>query len=448
MTVQMLNKQILLFFAFFSINTVKAEIQSELNLSDLSFISEDFENTEDSNYVFIGAKLKSELGVGADARSQEDLFKIDLTGKYASGNSILSYLNVKELYFTYFIDDSASIHIGRKLNTWSVGEEMWNLGLYQPQFRWNPLDVENQGLFGIFYEKKSGDLQLNLFGTPFYIPDQGPNYEFKDGQFAASNPYFTPPPQSILFQSVLLPIDYNIIKPEFSDIVLQSGFGIQIKYQDSQGWFANLAGTYKPSNQIAFGYKGILVTNRVRVDLLPKTYYEKIISLDLAKHGEWGRVGTSILHNEPENPEYTSDYNTPIFEPNTTVAPYIRFDFKPIELEFSELFIENGDVTESGPDTTADRQPLTHKYLYNRAYQISANYRQLVTENLRILSSVQWLDTEKNLLQTLKFRNIFDIKGPWKLTLDLFLVETGEEPSAVSNYRNLDQVWVGASYDF
>lgn len=417
-----------------------AEISSQIELSSLNFISEDYASGQDKSFAFVGAQIKSE-------QAENDLFKINLVGKYTSKNTVLSYFNLKEIYFTNKIDSTASLHIGRKLQAWSEGDEKWNLGAYQPQFRWNPLDVESQGLFGIFYEKNFGNWNLNLFGTPVFIPDQGPAYEIKDGQFTSSNPYFTPPPQNIIFQNVVLPIDYNIIKPEVSEVVQQAGFSLKLDYKNN-GYEASLAGAYKPSNQFAFGYKGILVTNRVRVDVQPKTYFEKTYSLDLAKRWQKVKAGVSTIYNEPETPEYSANYNSPVFKNNTTVVPYIGFEFEPIDFELAGLFIEDGEISESGPDANANRQPLTQKYLYKRAYQLTVNYHSNVTEELKIISGFQWREAEKNLLKTLKWKNIFDIKGPWKMTLDLFLVETSDEATTVSSYRNLDQLWAGVCYDF
>lgn len=436
----MMNKLFLLVLGVCLAGQGRAEITSELGISGLHFISEDYANNQDNSFTFIGAEIKSE-------NADNDLFKINLVGKYTPTNSVLSYFNLKEIYFTNQIDTTAALHIGRRLKTWSAGDEKWNLGSYQPQFRWNPLDVESQGLVGVFYEKTFGHWNLGLFGTPFFIPDQGPAYEVKDGQFVSSNPYFTPPPQNIIFQNVVLPIDYNLMEPEIAEVVEQAGFGLMFGYE-FDGLKATLAGTYKPSNQFALGYKGILVTNRVRVDVEPKTYYEKLTSFDLAKHWQKLYVGASALYNDPETPDFSANYNSPVIKANTTVMPYIGYKTEPIAFELAGLFIEGGEVTEIGPDANPDRQPLTQKYLYQSAYQVSLAYDSEVNGWLKLISSLQWREAEKNLLKTLKWQNIFDIKGPWKITLDLFLVETSDEATTVSNYRNLDQVWVGASYDF
>ena len=104
----------------------QSEILGEAQLQGLGFISEDFENTQHTNYGFLGVSLKS-------YNAQEDAFKINLKGQYAVGEPILSYLNVKEVYFTLQTQSdtqsNSKIHIGRKLNDWSRVDEKWNLGL-------------------------------------------------------------------------------------------------------------------------------------------------------------------------------------------------------------------------------------------------------------------------------------------------------------------------------
>ncbi|MFN3453840.1 MAG: hypothetical protein ACK41T_02695 [Pseudobdellovibrio sp.] len=433
---------VLAFIGLFGVCRSHADIASGLELSGMSFLSSDYDRTDTKAFNFIGAHLKS-------YQSEHDIFKIDLHGAYSAGNAVLSYINIKELYFTFDIDYSSSVHVGRKLMNWSDADQRWNLGMFQPQFRWNPLDVENQGVFGVFYEKRSNNVTFSLFGSTVHIPDQGPGYELKNGKFEASNPYFTPPPQNIYFQDVLLPIDYNIHEPEFSEVVFQPSFGIQLKYSDlSTGLYTALSGAYKPAGQFAMGYQGILVTDRVRIDIKPKSYYEKLINLDLGYNGDWGNTGLSVLYNDSENAKFESGYNYPIFKPTVTTAPYVKLFMNPFDVELSFLFNSNAEVKELGPEASDKRQSLTQKFLYENAYQVQLNYKSLLTKDLLYRSNLQWRAAEGTLLQILKWKNTLDVRGPWKFTFDVLLVETSDEVSAVSNYRNLDQAWLGVIYDF
>lgn len=435
---------VLSFFMVFIIFQEKAQayVLGQIETKGLSFISPDYGNTDKASFLFLGASLKS-------YNSQADLFKINLDAQYAAGTPVLSYVNLKEIYFTVRLDSESQIHIGRKLLPLSEADESWNLGLFQPQFRWNPLQLESQGVFGIFYDKKKSAWQLSLFGSPFFIPDQGPSYELKEGRFESSNPYFTPPPQNIYFQNVLLPIDYNIQKPQVDEVVLQPSYSASLKYGNDTGYEMQLSGAYKPSYQFAFGYKGVLVTDRVRVDVLPKTYYEKLLGFDQAYKWAYSKVGISVIHNQVEPATFSTQYNKPIFNKSTVISPYIYMRLTDdIETQISGLYIDQGLLKEEGPDAGQFEQSLTQKYLWTQGFQVQLTYNTLWIDKLKYQSTVVYRHTEKNLLKKLTWAQVFDLKGPWKMTFDLILVETNNEVTQVSNYRNLDQAWLGVTYVF
>ena len=290
---------------------------------------------------------------------------------------------------------------------------------------------------------------LDFFGSPLFIPDQGANYELKDGQFSSANPWFSAPAQNIYFQNALLPIDYNIQKPETLDVINQRSFAIQIRYKTDSDYYINSSAAYQPSNQFAFGYTGVLVTDRVRVDLKPKTYYERNMALDVGYLDDDLHVGIGAVYNQPEGPIFETNYNAPILKPQILASPFVDFNIDPFQVELSYLFSNGERIQETGPDVNNEQRPaLTQKILYHEAYQINLKFKQYLTADLKYQSSLGWLQAESQLLKQITWKNIFDFRGPWKARIDLLLVETSDELSSVSNYRNLDQIWLGASYDF
>lgn len=427
---------------FFGAEIARADLVGSVESKGLSFVSQDYENTKSSNFGFFGASLKS-------YKSENDAFKMNLSGMYAVGHPVLSYLNLTEIYFSYDLDANSQIHIGRKTNIWSQVDERWNLGFFQPQFRWNSLSPESQGLTGFFWEKKTQDYSFMFFGSPIFIPDQGPGYELKNGQFESNNPWFQAPPQNILFQNQLLPIDYQIQNPNLSDVVFQTSFGLQLKYGKPSGFFADGALMYKPSHQVALGYKGVLVTDHVKIDILPKTYYENLVSTDFGYKSDWGSVDLSVLYLRPNSPDFDAIYNKPILFESTTFGPHLGLNMTDsLSLDLNGLITNGDEIIEVGPDANANRQPLTSKFLYSKAYEVAFKYKQIFNNQFKITSQLSWRAAEKNNLRILKSKNVIDIKGPWKFMLDLILVNTSDEATNISSYRNLDQMWIGASYDF
>lgn len=418
-----------------------SEIQTSLLAQGLSFLSSDYESTDKKTFAFIGATLRS------DAKS-DDAFKINLTGQYAVGNSVLSFLNIREIYYANVSDEKSQVHLGRRLHNWSSLDTIWNLGIFQPQFKWNPLLPENQGLTGLFWTKKNGEFGLTLFASPLYIPDQSASYELKDGQFQSVNPWFSNPPQNVKFQGQTLPIDYDITKPETSRIIFQTQYGAQVRLGQGAGYFANFSGIYKPANQLALGYKGVLVTTRVRVDVAPQIYFENAYAADLGYRQPWGIAQLSLLYSNPRPPTFDPTYNAPEFQPSLSFGPQIFYRFKPFDFFIGYLDTSGGEVKDVGPDASPDRPSLSQRFLFRQALQLQVSYSDIFWKQVRFDSSLQFKTSTKEGFRQIKFKNAFNIRGPWAFWLDFVLIDTDSSiQTNIEAYKSLDQLWLGASYD-
>lgn len=418
-----------------------SEIRTSMVAQGLSFISPDYESASTKTFTFVGANLRTNP-------KSDDLFRVNLTGMYAVGNSVLSFLNIRETYFSTAFEDKSQLHMGRKLNNWSSLDSVWNLGVYQPQFRWNPLALENQGLTGLFWEKKNLGFAVSLFASPLYIPDQGASFELKDGQFQSSNPWFSTPPQNIRFQGQLLPIDYNIEKPDVSKVIFQTQYGAQLKLGEGAGFFSNFAGMYKPSNQLALGYKGVLVTTRVRIDVTPKVYYENVYSADVGYRQSWGVVQLSALYSQPKNPTFDEGFNAPEFKESLSWGPQIFYRYQPFTFFAAYLDTAGGEVKDVGPDADDNRTSLSNRFLFRQAAMARATYTDVFWNQLRWDSTVQYKFSSTESFRQINFKNAFTLRGPWSFWVDMILIDTdSEQNSAMEAYKSLDQVWAGVSYD-
>lgn len=413
-----------------------------LRAEGLSFLSPDYENTEQKTFGFFGASLLS------DAK-KTDAVIVNLTGLYASEQSALSYLNIRELYFSYPIDHSSKFFFGRKINNWSQLDSEWNIGLFNPQFRWNALAPETQGLTGLFWEKREPFWSLSLFASPVYIPDQGPGYELKDGQFQNSNPFFSTPPQNISFNNgVILPIDYELEKPGTSEVVFQTLYGAQIHLGEKGGFFANVAGMHKPANQLSLGYKVVGVVDRARINVVPKVYSETDLAADFGYRDEWGSISFSMLYSNPKAANYEAAYNAPEFKESVSYGPQLSFDLKPFKIGLAYLDTTGGEIKDVGPDASESRRALSQRFLFRQAFQAQLSHSDVFMKAFKLDTSLQYRQSEKDEFKQVRFKQRFDLKGPWALWTDIILIETAEETiSNMGPYRNLDQVFLGVTYD-
>lgn len=425
----------------FSQLVAQAEVKTSVQAMGLSFISPDFESVDKSNFAFIGASLVSN-------QKAPEPFMINVSGFYSVGQAALSYHNFKEIYFSVTIDQYSQIHIGRKLKNWSALDSDWNLGFFQPQFRWNPLSPENQGLTGVFWDHDEPTWGISLFASPLFLPDQGPGYEVKNGQFENLNPWFNAPPKNLRFQGQEFPIDYTINTPETSDVVLQSVYATQLRFGEKHGWFANLAAAYKPAHQFALGYGGVLVTSRVKIDVTPKTYQENIYSGDFGIRENWGLAQISFLATKPQQPKFDNVSNTPVFSDSLSWGPRVAYNALPVHLGAALLLTQGGEITEQGPDASTDRQALSQRFLFREAVQIQAKYSEIFMKKYKWDSVVQYTQSTKDEFKQIRLNNKLDVKGPWAFWADILLIDTIDDSMVPLNaYRNLDQLWLGVSYD-
>jgi hypothetical protein len=432
----------LLFFHIFFVSMgLHAAIKTAVVGEGFSLISGDYDLSP-KTFELVGVHLHSD-------RNPTDFFKIDLSARYAVGSPVLSYVNVRELYVNFAVGEISNLYVGRRLMNWSAIDNIWNLGVIQPQFKWNQLSPQNQGLLGFFWESSFWGVDYTLFATPIYIPDQGAGYEIKDGQFQSGNPFFHAPPQNVKFGSQVLPIDYDIHRPEVNDVISQTMYGAQLRVGDERGFFGRIAGIYKPSNQLALGFKGVLVTTRVRVDVLPKTYYETDYSLDAGYKADWGYAQMTVLATNPHSPEFDPVYNHPIFESGVSYGPQFLYRLNPFQFLLAYINTSGAQVKDEGPDVTASMTSLSERFLIKQATLLKVAYSEVYKKFVRWDSSFQFKYSDKEKFREIRVKNALSFKNPWSVWVDVILVDTDSAvQSNYESYKNFDQAWLGVSYDF
>ena len=148
------------------------------------------------------------------------------------------YVGVPEVYVQpRKIAPGFSLTIGRQKRLWSRLDQEFNLGIWQPQLRWDYLQPMQQGLTGVFFDwSLSSALRFSFFTSPLFLPDQGPQFRLRDGHFASANRWFAPPQSRVqLFENTpyasAAPLYFKLERPSEEDIVMHSSFGFSMYYQ-------------------------------------------------------------------------------------------------------------------------------------------------------------------------------------------------------------------------
>lgn len=427
-----------------------AQITTEMRAFSDSFISPTFEATQKTNYQFVGAQLKT------DSFSEQPL-KVDVSAGVAIGAPLLNYLNIPEFYVENRQSESVSFYVGRKKMLWSELDAQWELGVWEPLFKWNPLAPERQGLTGIFWQMDHPNLTAVLFASPFYVPDQGPSFEIEDGEFVKGNPWFRRPPDSIRIWQEATAIEYEFERPNESQVVLQNSFGGKVSFGDPRGFRAQLSYIYKPINQLAVGYQGNLDLAQLKgnVKLQPQVFYHSLAGADMSYKFKRMRIGVSGLFERPMTDNvFKPEWTHPVYSDAALISPFFEWDFGRWAFNYQRLDIFGGEVREVGDLASPDRAPLMARYPFRQANQVSLLSNWAFPKARRLIAKVSYTVPDSDSFQLVRFNARFRLSGLWSLMAEAQLVKAGNSSTSAANqteiaqFENNDRLMLGAGYVF
>jgi hypothetical protein len=426
----------------------KAQLRSDLRVFSDSFISPSFEANQKTNYQFVGLNLKS-------APSAEDAVKVDVEGAVALGAPLLNYLNISEIYFQDKQSDNEKLIIGRKLMTWSELDTRWNFGLWQPLFQWNPLSSQEQGLSGIFWQADRQQYSITIFASPIFIPNQGPTFEISDGSFVRGNPWFRRPPESVRIFQEVTQVDYTFERPDETQAIFQTSYGARLSFGNPDAMMAQLSYIYKPSNELAIGYSGLLDISKLRglVDLKPQIFYHSLSGMDLSHRVGVFRYGLSGVYDRPQKDlEFDERWTHPTFKDAMLVSPYAELIYSGYTFSVQALNVYGGEVRETGDMASEGRAPLTLRYPFQQAFKVGLETRHLLKNNSRLISRTSYTMSDKNDFECVQWNMNYRFSSLWSGFTELELVRAGDSSlqnqNEIAQYKNLDRLLVGAAYVF
>lgn len=425
-----------------------AQIRSEMTIFNDAFISPAFQATQKTSYQFVGAQLKTE-------EKSTDALVMDVEGAVAIGTPVLNYLNISEFYFAKEMSEDQTLTIGRKKMMWSQVDARWDLGVWEPVFKWNPLSPERQGLIGLFWDVKRKNFAITLFASPLFLPDQGPSYEIQNGDFVKSSPWFPRPPDMIHIFNETTQIEYRMKRPSESQVAFQASYGAKISLGDPQKLFFQVSQIYKPSNQLAIGYDGILNISKDRgvIDLLPQVVYHSMTGADLSYNTGVVKVGVSVLHDRPkQETAFEPQWTHPVYEDALLASGSIDLETRFFAFHFQRIEISGGNVADRGPLADPKRRPLMTRYPFKQANEFGVSAHASFSKFRRITGNLSYTQSDKNDFSMVKMNAGLKLSKLWNIYLEMQLVDAGiltvDNQNEISQYVNNDRLLIGATYVF
>jgi len=432
------------------------EVDSTLSLRSDTFVSPSYNATNSHSFGFLGASLSN-----VRPELQDATFHINSSGLFSPETSALSSLNVKEIYIQGY-----GFSLGRKLNTWSRLDEMWNLGFYQPQYRWNPLTPESQGLTGLFYnwetKTTSQILGVRLFASGLYLPDQSSGYQIQNGQFQSSNPWFAQLPSTLQFGTnpgVINQISWNIHMPDTNQVLLNSSGLAQFYFspldEQDRGLSGLLTAGFLPSNQLDLAAQTASTAGgTTNFDIYPELFNHQMSSADLRYNSDRWFTGFGALQEHANNPTALVSAPTQVtlrtFGNRQLLSPYIGARIQKWTGQVSYL-----DVQAQGDSSTGSQVEYLSSYLGSRlAYGSAVKAELSYGGGMRIKqweAKTSYLQGTTEDFSMWNTTALYRLSTHWIFSGQLLLVAANPDTrlgTVFSQFQNNDAFTIGGTYVF
>ncbi|CAN5638168.1 hypothetical protein BH10BDE1_BH10BDE1_11080 [soil metagenome] len=319
----------------------------------------------------------SQIGAHFRTESEGRVFRgtLEIGGSFATAVENYSNVYVPEAFIDLRTSDfneaelngdfRSRMAVGRRLETWSILDRTWDLGLWEPLNRFDALRPIDQGLTGVFLEAGVGKVKLVMFVSPIFIPEQGGAFTLQNGKFHTSSPWFVEPTDRLILFKETTQVQYDLQTPSTGSIISHASGGALLRYGNFQdGFFAQTSYAIKPRNQISTPFEASLnltdTTSYAAVGIEPQVIYHQLAGAEfgygvVSADGERSfSVGVSALMDVPinENPGVNLTYQD--LDPLLLLSPRVATSFNvgrmsDLELSVSYLSSQGGGATMRGP---------------------------------------------------------------------------------------------------
>jgi len=437
----------------------------DLNLRQNRYFGEVPNPNQDSNYTLFATDLNLET------QSPGFAYKLNPMAQGDFNNSNEFYFGVPEAYVQpRKIAPWFNLTIGRAKRSWSRLDEEFNLGVWQPQLRWDYLAPVQQGLTGVFFDwSLSSQLRFTFFTSPLHFPDQGPQYRLNGGRFESSNRWFEQPHSQLQFQGNSFakdaPLYFQLERPTEEEIIMHSSFGLGLHYEFAAGLWTTVNYAYKPRNQIHLGLEcsncakiGSPQPLEVTAVIHPKIVKHHVITIESGFDRVDDRGWASLTADVPNKSGFPAEYQeaplNPMLIGGLGYQHYLReWIGKPSWLHYSYMRVfelqgsgKGGLVDDDQVKSSLDRYPFKDLASVDWRIQLTSKRSNALSLRNRYSYSIPerggWLSTSFDLAQ-----------GPvvWMVGVDILGADVdanSQKAGLFSTYRANDRVFGGVSYVF
>lgn len=395
---------------------------------------------------------------------------LEIRGSLATDVENYSNIEVPEAYVGWersaSNEDSASaiLAIGRRLETWSLLDQNWQLGMWQPLNRFDYIRPQSQGLTGAFVGYGGPRGKVILFISELFIPEQGASFTLENGKFQSRNPWFTEPANTLILFEEATDVVYHLDTPSVGSVINHPSAGLLLRYGqepgNGEGFFAQSSFVRKPRNQLALPFEGYVQltssTTYVDVTVHPKVTYHSLAAIDLGYHSWLYSLGTSVLADWSEDPIVPSTLTYQSIKPVYLLSPYAEFRLVPshywgprVHLAFLQTY--GGEASTKGP-LGSNQTVFSSPRIFHQAMSVSMSTTLYRRGSIQFDYGLRWIEefAENGTLLQNDFR--LGIGSAWTVALSADVLGSRrplEETSTfLSRFRGNDRIFGRVKYVF
>ncbi len=388
----------------------------------------------------------------------------------SSANGILALDGTKENYFAVpdifavykGFNNNIQVSLGRRREMWSEFDEQWKLGLFQPVARWDYLNPQEQGLTGVFFDYERHPYAVRVFVSGLFIPDQGPNFEIRDGEFASDNRWFSAPQTHALFRERFTKINYQVDRPPVSDIINQASFGAKITYGSrDEGYWVSFAEAIKPLNEFhlaidprysisptQFSQQGVAIVHPIVVS-------DQVSSVEAGVTHDRERGWVSVTRDAPKRPDLPARYEQASLYPALFLGVNYAhgaeiFGIRRSEVQVSALYRWDERTTRAGGLAGDTVESSLQRFDFEQVAAVEWNIQPINLRSRSITFKTKYMYSfpEKGGLLSFRTGIGFDRDLRIDLGFDLLGADTDYTTGLMGRYRSNSRMTGGLSYIF
>jgi hypothetical protein len=430
--------------------------EGTIGIRSTDFINNNYTTTSAKNNTMFGGRISSPV------EDEEFGLGLDIEGQFVDNNPILNTFTAHEFYFKVFPEWQNSIlYLGRKKQPWSELDSSWQLGAWEPVFKVDPLDMRVQGLTGFFVDIKKTDWALELFATPFFLPDHGPSIDARDGQFVQGHPWVSLPPKEVNIFGEQTPAYYTIDKPSATDVISNKGYALRFRWGkddshgDAAGFATQMSIGYLPINQLTLGFEGAYNTSeksRLEIGINPEVIYHKLLGLDAVYRSENLRLGFAFLQEDSETPEFAHSWTYQSYQPTQFASPSLSYRWNNLETRVAYLKRFGGEAKTLGPQTALFKKAIPDRYGFYEQLKTELIWKQKTSNFFKYNTLARWVQELQERSDIISLQAGCQIGSFWQIYGGLDFLKTAnlnsKSADLAETYQRNDRAYTGIQYVF